>query len=120
MNATFQGDIRAPLLTLEAMEEIERKAIEYIEGVAASHASTSPPTVQKPPGFVVAEKLRTLSGQELLVRSLQYGQVGTSSLRASVATTVLKVIKDRLKWRPYPMRRSGDTEEGGDLYTMEK
>ncbi|MFM7982359.1 MAG: hypothetical protein ACKPKO_23870, partial [Candidatus Fonsibacter sp.] len=55
MHATFQGDIRAPLLTLEAMEEIERKAIEDIEGVAASPATTSPPTVQKPPGFVAAE-----------------------------------------------------------------
>ncbi|MFM7978825.1 MAG: hypothetical protein ACKPKO_05870, partial [Candidatus Fonsibacter sp.] len=31
-----------------------------------------------------------------------------------------KVIKDRLKWRPYPMRRSSDTEEGGDLYSMDK
>ncbi|MFM7987440.1 MAG: hypothetical protein ACKPKO_49820 [Candidatus Fonsibacter sp.] len=102
------------------MEEIERKAIEDIEVGAASPATTSPPSIQKPPGFVPSEKLRTASGQELLVRSLQYGQVGTSSLRASVAKTVLKVIKDRLKWRPYPMRRSSDTEEGGDLYSMDK
>ncbi|MFM7990415.1 MAG: hypothetical protein ACKPKO_64970, partial [Candidatus Fonsibacter sp.] len=33
---------------------------------------------------------------------------------------MLQVIKDRKKWRPYPMRRDGDPEEGGDTYTMEK
>ncbi|MFM7981862.1 MAG: hypothetical protein ACKPKO_21340 [Candidatus Fonsibacter sp.] len=32
----------------------------------------------------------------------------------------MKVIKDRKKWRPYPMRRDGDPEEGGDMFTMEK
>ncbi|MFM7983629.1 MAG: hypothetical protein ACKPKO_30330, partial [Candidatus Fonsibacter sp.] len=30
------------------------------------------------------------------------------------------MIKDRRRWRPYPKRRSGDQEEGGDLYTMDK
>ncbi|MFM7990078.1 MAG: hypothetical protein ACKPKO_63265, partial [Candidatus Fonsibacter sp.] len=60
----FSGNTKAVLLTLEAMEDIERQAIEDIEGMAASLATTSPPTVQKPPGFVTAEKLRTPSGQE--------------------------------------------------------
>ncbi|MFM7979445.1 MAG: hypothetical protein ACKPKO_09035, partial [Candidatus Fonsibacter sp.] len=107
------------------MEEIERKAIEEIEGSAASPAATSkptssPPSGKRPPGFVPSVKLQTQSGQELLVRSLQYRQVGTSSLRASIGKTVLKVIKDRKKWRPYPTRRDRDVEEGGDMYTMEK
>ncbi|MFM7979137.1 MAG: hypothetical protein ACKPKO_07450, partial [Candidatus Fonsibacter sp.] len=30
------------------------------------------------------------------------------------------MIKDRLKWRPYPKRRGTDADEGGDLYTMDK
>ncbi|MFM7990021.1 MAG: hypothetical protein ACKPKO_62970, partial [Candidatus Fonsibacter sp.] len=66
------------------MEEIERKAAEEAEGSLATPAATSkPPTPssigKRPPGSVPPAKLSTSSGQELLVRSLQYGQVGTSS-----------------------------------------
>ncbi|MFM7979476.1 MAG: hypothetical protein ACKPKO_09190, partial [Candidatus Fonsibacter sp.] len=90
----------------------------------ATPAPTKPSTPgsfgKRPSGLVPSVKLSNPSGQELLVRSLQYGQVGTSSLRASVGKTVLKVIKDRRRWRPYPTRRSGDQAEGRDLYTMDK
>ncbi|MFM7981528.1 MAG: hypothetical protein ACKPKO_19640, partial [Candidatus Fonsibacter sp.] len=99
--------------------------MEEAAGYAASPAATtqpssSPPSGKRPSGFVPPAKLQTQSGQELLVRSLQYGQVGTSSLRASVGKTVLKVIKDRKKWRPFPMRRDWGLEERDDLYTMDK
>ncbi|MFM7985741.1 MAG: hypothetical protein ACKPKO_41150, partial [Candidatus Fonsibacter sp.] len=34
--------------------------------------------------------------------------------------TILKVIEDRLKWRPYPERRGTDADESGELYKRDK
>ncbi|MFM7987785.1 MAG: hypothetical protein ACKPKO_51585, partial [Candidatus Fonsibacter sp.] len=62
----------------------------------------------------------TSSQQETVVRALQYGQTGTSSIRACVAKAILNIIKDRLKWRPHPKRKGDASDESGDLHSMDK
>ncbi|MFM7989352.1 MAG: hypothetical protein ACKPKO_59565, partial [Candidatus Fonsibacter sp.] len=51
---------------------------------------------------------------------MQYGKTQQSPIRASVARTLLKVINDRQKLRPYIDRRKGDLVEGEGLLTMDR
>ncbi|MFM7987775.1 MAG: hypothetical protein ACKPKO_51530, partial [Candidatus Fonsibacter sp.] len=120
-------------MSFEALEEADMAAT--VEALSYDWTSqTASPVVAAPASTTASlasigketpvsgsvAKTMTPSLQEAAARSLQYGQTGTSSLRACVGKTILKVIKDRLKWRPYPKRKGTGADEGGDLYTMDK
>ncbi|MFM7978446.1 MAG: hypothetical protein ACKPKO_03940, partial [Candidatus Fonsibacter sp.] len=86
----------------------------------AAPTSVAPLIAKETPVSGSPSKPMTPGLQEAVTCSLQYGQTGTSSIRVCVGKTILKVIKDRLRWRPYPKKKGTVADESGDLYTMEK
>ncbi|MFM7982988.1 MAG: hypothetical protein ACKPKO_27060, partial [Candidatus Fonsibacter sp.] len=115
MNATFRGDTPVKLLSFETLEETEKAAAAEASSYPWVPAAGSPSIAKETSVSGSPSKPLTSSQQEVVVRALQYGQTGTSSIRACVAKTILKLIKDRLKWRPYPKRKGDASDESGDL-----
>ncbi|MFM7983118.1 MAG: hypothetical protein ACKPKO_27740, partial [Candidatus Fonsibacter sp.] len=108
------------LLSFQTPEETAKSAAAEASSYQWASAAAAPSTAKEIPVSVPPTKPMTPGLQEAVIRSLQYGQTGTSSIRACVGKTILKIIKDRFQLRPYPKKRGTSSDESGDLHSMEK